>query len=149
VRPQEYPGTSPHLSRLQYATTETVILTPIPCWAHLSAEEYRRRVASLQEDIEAEAAAVRKETGAQVLGVEAILSRDPLYRPEKLARSPAPLVHAATQTARKAFYEAYSWFLGAFRDAAEKLRRGDRTARFPPAASRQRCPSSPDRQTGT
>jgi hypothetical protein len=109
--------------RLQYATTETVILTPISCWAQLSAEEYRRRVASLQEDIEAEAAAVRKETGAQILGVEAILSRDPLYRPEKLARSPAPLVHAATQTARKAFYEAYSWFLGAFRDAGQFLRR--------------------------
>jgi REP element-mobilizing transposase RayT len=124
IRGEEY-------GRLQYATAEAVILTPIPCWAHLSAEEYRRRVASLQEDIEAEAAAVRRETGAQVLGVEAILSRDPLYHPEKLARSPAPLVHAATQAACKAFYEAYSWFLGAFRDAAEKLRRGDRTARFP------------------
>ncbi|MEA2605102.1 MAG: hypothetical protein QOF89_6094 [Acidobacteriota bacterium] len=88
-------------------------------------------VASLQEDIEAEAAAVSLETGAQVLGVEAILSRDPLYRPEKLARPPAPLVHAATQAAGKAFYEAYSWFLGAFRDAAEKLRRRDRVAASP------------------
>ncbi len=66
--------------------------------------------------------------GTQVLGVEAILSRDPRHRPENLARSPAPLVHAAT---RKAFYEAYSWFVGTFRDAAEKLRRGDRAAPFP------------------
>src|SRR3954463_10952550 len=120
VRGEEY-------SRFEYATTEIVILSKIPCWAHLSDEAYRQRVASLGEDIEAEAAAVREATGTRVLGVEAILARDPLYRPKKLARSPAPRVHAATRAARKAFYEAYSWFVGAFRDAAEKLRRGDRT----------------------
>ncbi|MBW8877237.1 MAG: transposase [Acidobacteria bacterium] len=118
-------------SRLRYATEETVILSKIPCWAHLSDEEYRRRIASLQEDIEAEAAVAREAAGTQVLGIEKILARDPQYRPQKLARSPAPLVHAATQAARKAFYEAYSWFVRAFRDAAEKLRRGDRMAPFP------------------
>jgi len=115
----------------RYATTETVILSPIPCWAHLSAEAYRRRVASLKEDIETEAAVGREKTGTEVLGVKAILAQDPLYRPEKLARSPAPLVHAATKAARKAFHEAYSWFVGVFRDAAEKLRRGNRGAPFP------------------
>jgi len=117
--------------RLQYATAETVILSPIPCWAHLSDDEYRARVASLGEDIEAEGAVAREETGTQVLGAETILARDPLYRPEKLARSTAPLVHAATKAARKAFSDAYSWFVKAFRDAAEKLRRGDRAAPFP------------------
>ena len=118
-------------SRFKYASEETVVLSKIPCWAHLSDEDYRQRIASLKEQIEAEAAVVREATGTQVLGVEAILSRDPQYRPENLARSPAPLVHAATRAARKAFYEAYSWFVGAFRDAAEKLRRGDRAAPFP------------------
>ncbi|HEX3552600.1 MAG TPA: hypothetical protein VIA62_05180 [Thermoanaerobaculia bacterium] len=117
--------------RLQYATVEPVTLSPLPCWAHLSAKTYRQRVASLGEDIEAEAAVAREAAGTQVVGVDAILARDPLYRPEKLARSPAPRVHAATQAARKAFYEAYSWFVAAFRDAAEKLRRGDRAAPFP------------------
>jgi hypothetical protein len=81
--------------------------------------------------VEAEAAAAREATGARVLGVKKILAQDPLYRPKKLARSPAPLVHAATQAARKAFREAYSWFVAAFRDAAEKLRKGDRSAPFP------------------
>ena len=109
----------------------TVTLSKIPCWAHLSDAQYRQRIASLQEEIEAEAAAAREAAGTQVLGVEKILAQDPLYRPKKLARSPAPLVHAATKAARKAFYEAYSWFVGAFRDAAEKLRRGDRSAPFP------------------
>jgi hypothetical protein len=43
----------------------------------------------------------------------------------------APLVHAATKAARKAFYDAYAWFVAAFRQAAEKLRQGDRNAAFP------------------
>jgi len=31
-------------------------------------------------------------------------------------------------------YEAYAWFVAAFRDASEKLRAGDRAARFPPGS---------------
>ncbi|HEV7505078.1 MAG TPA: hypothetical protein VGS07_09220 [Thermoanaerobaculia bacterium] len=46
-------------------------------------------------------------------------------------RSPAPLVHAATKAVRKAFYDAYVWFVAAFREAAERLRLGDRNAPFP------------------
>jgi hypothetical protein len=66
-----------------------------------------------------------------VLGVEAILAKDPLHRPSVLARSPAPLVHAATKAVRKAFCDAYAWIVAAFREAAERLRRGDREAPFP------------------
>ena len=66
-----------------------------------------------------------------MLGVQAILSRDPQHRPATLARSPAPRVHAATQAARKAFYEIYAAFVAAFREASERLRRGDRNAPFP------------------
>jgi hypothetical protein len=66
-----------------------------------------------------------------VLGVKAILTRDPQHRPSSLARSPAPRVHAATKAARKAFYEIYAAFVGAFREASERLRRGDRYAPFP------------------
>ena len=66
-----------------------------------------------------------------MLGVEAILAMDPQHRPAHLDRSPAPLVHAATKAARKAFYDAYAWFVAAFRQAAEKLRQGDHNAAFP------------------
>lgn len=34
-------------------------------------------------------------------------------------------------TVRKAFYDAYAWFVAPFRDAAERLRQGDLTAPFP------------------
>src|SRR5437763_8356948 len=95
VRGEEY-------SRIEYAQTETVILSKIPCWAHLSDEAYRQRVASLGEDIEAEAAAVREETGTRGLGVEASLAPGPLYRSTTLARSPAPRAHAGPRRARQA-----------------------------------------------
>jgi hypothetical protein len=108
-----------------------VKFSPIPCWAHLPPEVYRARVKALVGTIIAEAALERSRTGRPVEGVESIVSRDPQYRPAKLARSPAPLVHAATKAARKAFYEMYSWFVAAFRSAAEKLKQGDREARFP------------------
>jgi hypothetical protein len=119
------------ITRLQFATEESVILSPIPCWAHLPPEVYRERIASLVNDIETEAALARGLNGLPVLGVEAILAMDPQHRPEHLDSSPAPLVHAATKAARKAFYEAYAWFVAAFRQAAEKLRQGDRSAVFP------------------
>ncbi len=66
-----------------------------------------------------------------MLGVKAILARDPLYRLSPLARSPAPRVHAATKAARKAFYEIYAAFVSPFREASERLRLGDRNAPFP------------------
>ncbi|HEX4965123.1 MAG TPA: transposase [Thermoanaerobaculia bacterium] len=117
--------------RMRYATLETVTLSSIPCWAHLSPEVYRARIAEMVKSIEAEAARTREHTGASVLGAEIILSRDPQHRPASLARSPAPRVHAATKAARKAFYEIYAAFVSAFREASEKLRSGDRNAPFP------------------
>ena len=74
------------------------------------------------EEVEEEAAADRERTGIPALGPEAILAQEPQHRPEKIAKSPAPFVHAATQAARLALYPSYSWFVGAFRKAAEKLR---------------------------
>jgi REP element-mobilizing transposase RayT len=119
------------IERLQFASEETVRLSPIPCWAHLPPEAYRARVAALVESIEAAAALQRSQSNQSVLGVAAILAMDPLHRPAKLAKSSAPLLHAFSKAARKAFYEAYSWFVSLFRTAAEKLKAGDRNAPFP------------------
>jgi REP-associated tyrosine transposase len=116
---------------LRFATEEAVVLSPIPCWAHLPPDLYRKRVAALVESIEEAAALRRSETGLSVVGVEAILGMDPLHRPAKLAKSPAPLLHAFSKAARRAFYEAYSWFVSLFRTAAETLKAGDRSASFP------------------
>lgn len=90
-----------------------------------------RRVASLAQGIEERAAAERKRTGKSVLGVKAILAQDPLHRPAYLDRSPAPLFHVATKAMWQSLYDAYAWFVAAFRDASEKLRAGDCAAPFP------------------
>jgi hypothetical protein len=91
-------------------------------------------ISELVESIEKDAALRRRESGRSVLGVEAILAKDPLHRPAQLASSPAPLLHAFSKAARKAFYQAYSWFVSLFRTAAEKLKAGDRNAPFPPGS---------------
>ncbi|HEY0556666.1 MAG TPA: transposase [Thermoanaerobaculia bacterium] len=115
----------------QYVFAESVVLSPIPCWAHLSDDRYRERIESLVDQIDTEAARARRQSGASVLGAKAILAQDPLTRPDSVARSPAPLVHAATKAARKMFYGIYAEFVSAFRAAAEALRHGRRDVSFP------------------
>ncbi|HET9227041.1 MAG TPA: hypothetical protein VFR31_10260 [Thermoanaerobaculia bacterium] len=109
---------------------EELKLSQLPCWAHLTPEQYRARIAELVEEVEAEARADREAKGIEPLGVEAILRQDPHTRPNETKKSPAPAFHAATKKARKRFWEEYSAFAAAFREAAEKLKEG-KPARFP------------------
>jgi hypothetical protein len=103
-------------------------------------------VDSVQQEVEEEAAADRERSGIPVLGPGAILAQDPQHRPKKLSKSPAPFVHSATKAARQALYQSYSWFVGEFRKAAEKLRRGERDVSFPPGCFRRPCLSCPGRE---
>ncbi|HSG39496.1 MAG TPA: hypothetical protein VLE27_07635 [Thermoanaerobaculia bacterium] len=132
-RTQEYAARrrGEDFERYEYATEVTVQLAPLPCWKHLSADQRKVRIASLVRDIEAEAAAARKATGSEVVGAEAVMSKDPHHRPEKLDRSPAPRFHTATREAWRELREAYHHFLAAFRTAADKLKAGDRASPFP------------------
>src|SRR3954465_2260017 len=116
---------------LQYATREVLALDPLPCWKHLTEEQRRSRVAALVEDIELETAARRKRTGAKPLGVAAVLAQNPLQRPKKNKKSPAPASHAASKAVRRELWDAYALFVAAYRSAAEKLRAGVRNVVFP------------------
>jgi hypothetical protein len=116
---------------LQYATREVLELDPLPCWEHLTEEQRRSRTAALVEDIESETAARRKRTGAKPLGVAAVLAQNPLQRPKKTKKSPAPSFHAASKAVRRELRDAYAWFVAAYRAAAEKLRAGVRDVVFP------------------
>ena len=117
--------------RLEYAEEEELKLSPLPCWAHLTPEQYRQSVAELVEEIEAEARADREARGVEPLGVRKILRQHPHTRPNKTKKSPAPAIHAATKAARTKFWEDYSAFVAAFREAAEKLREGKWPVSFP------------------
>lgn len=132
-RTQEYAARNrgEEYGRLTYATEESFVLTRLPCWQHLSAAEYRARVAALVEGIELDARMTRLERQVPVLGVAALLRQQPHTQPNKTKKSPAPRFHAASKALRNALREAYGLFLAAFRDAAELLKAGDRTARFP------------------
>ncbi len=120
-----------HYGRFEYATEETVYLDPLPCWRHLPIEEVRRRVKDLIREIEREAAAARRAAEKPVRGAEAVMAMDPHYRPAKLDRSPAPDFHAQQKKTRKAMRDAYAWVVAAYREAAERLRAGDRLVSFP------------------
>jgi len=92
---------------------------------------YREAVAGLIEEIESDSAAERKRTSREPLGPAAILRQHPHTCPNKSKKSPAPRFHAATKAARETLRKAYGLFLAAFREAAERLKGGDRTVRFP------------------
>jgi hypothetical protein len=66
--------------------------------------------------------------------VEGVRAQNPESRPRKIKKSPAPFCHALRKKVRKALWEAYGLFVAAFREAAEKLRGGDRGVAFPPGS---------------
>jgi hypothetical protein len=117
--------------RHRFATRLTVTLSPLPCWRHLSPEAQRERVAEVVAEVEAEAATQRNAMGRSPLGADAILSQDPIKRPDHVKTTPAPLFHAASRRVRRELRDAYYAFVAAYREAAEKLRAGIRDVIFP------------------
>lgn len=118
-----------------FTRTETVELSPLPCWRDLSREEARGRVRSLVESIEEEHAERRRATGRSPRGPASALAVDPLAVVELPAGGgSAPLVHAASRIARVRLVATYQAFAAEFAEAAICLRGGRRQARFPPGA---------------
>ncbi|HEX3131173.1 MAG TPA: hypothetical protein VH394_27810 [Thermoanaerobaculia bacterium] len=116
----------------RFATHEVLELDSLPCWKKgLSSDQYQQRIADLVNSIIATAAAGRRESGKEPVGAAAIRAQSPLSQPAKSKRSPAPLVHAASRRVRQELYRMYGLFVAAFREAAEQLKAGDRSARFP------------------
>jgi hypothetical protein len=118
----------------QFKTTYPVTLSPLPCWRHLSVEAHRRSCAELVASIEAASSSSRAHGGRPPLGADHILGVHPHDLPVHSDSNPAPLVHAASSAARRAFRAAYRAFVDAFRWAAARLRRGERGVEFPEAA---------------
>jgi len=122
------------------ASRETVHLSPLPCWEHLADEEHRARIADLVREINESGAAARAESQIPPLGPAGVRAQNPETRPKKIKKSPAPFCHALRKAVRKALWEAYGFFVAAYREAAEKLRAGDRSVEFPPGSFPPRLP---------
>ncbi len=115
-----------------FATSERVVFSPLPCWSMADTGIYRERVAAIVRRIVEDGRQQRG--GRAVLGKRAILAQDPHDRPLHSDRSPAPAVHAASKEIRVMLRAAYWRFADAFKEAAQRLRSGDRLVRFPPGA---------------
>jgi hypothetical protein len=95
------------------------------------ATQQRELIQSTIEKIVAAAAAASREKGAMVLGAAKLQRQHPHTQPNRIKKSPAPRFHAYAVAVRRALRDAYSAFVAAYRIAAERLRGGDRGARFP------------------
>jgi hypothetical protein len=116
-------------SARDFASSETITLTPLPCWAAWAESRRREAISELLATIEREAEILR--AGKPPLGLEGILRQQPHEPPALCRRSRAPAFHVATQAARQALREAYRAFVNAFWRASERLRSGDRLVVFP------------------
>lgn len=114
--------------RRDFVTPYEIPVHPLPCWSRLSTEEQRRRAAALVQEIESTATERRKKTGKRPFGVRKILSQPAKSRPPKVARSPAPLVHASTRLGAIRFVARYKRFLRRYREASDRLLAGDAAA---------------------
>lgn len=101
---------------------ESLELAPLPCWRHLSAEQRRTLCSHLVRAIEEETAHRARNSGIRPLGPRKLRRQDPHTRVNQTRRGPAPLVHAATHIARRAFRDLYRAFVAAFRRASDRLR---------------------------
>ena len=119
---------APTLAR-DFASTETVKLTPLPCWRHWTEERRRAVIGELVVDIERESKVRRN--GRPPLGRAAVLRQHPHQVPDRCKHSPAPAFHVATAEAYRLLREAYRVFVNAFRTASERLRSGYRLVEFP------------------
>jgi len=117
-----------------FRSDEAIVLEPLPCWRHLPPEEIRQRARYMVEQIEDETAERHRRNGTRVLGRKAAQRVHPHDSPESPKRGPRPAVHAATQEVREAVKQAYREFAEFFRAAAQDLRAGIQSVKFPPGS---------------
>jgi hypothetical protein len=107
----------------EFASTETLVLCPLPCWDQLSGEEVRAKVTEMVLEIVAETRQRLRQVNSRPLGVRRILRQDP--------RSPAPRFHAATWQIRRMLEVGYRAYRDAYRDAQRALRQHQVPVFFP------------------
>lgn len=126
-----------------FVKRHTLKLSKLPCWEHLNDDDYCKHVQGLVETIADETAAMHERNGSVPLGVRELRKLRPNQRAANPGRSPKPLVHAASRERRRRFREAWRLFVESFLAASQRLREGDRDAKFPPGSFPPRLPFVP------
>ena len=127
------PGAA-HRGSSQFCESEHVEFVPIPCWRTLRPTLMRKRIRELISEIEADSLARHRARSSRPLGKGRILSQDPHAKPTRSKWSAAPFVHCVSQEARTLLREAYSGFVEAFQEAANRLNSADIFGEFPDGA---------------
>lgn len=126
-----------------FTSTETLVLSQLPCWRHLSRGQYRDRIRELVHDIERETQQRHRLEGTRPLGARRIHMSSPHDSALRPKRSPAPDFHTASREARARLRQAYRLFLAAFLAASAALRSGHRSVAFPGGSFPPRLPFEP------
>ena len=106
-------------------------LVSLPCWSHKSRGKYAEECLELVETIEKETQERQEEESSSSLGVTLILNTHPHSRPERMKKSPAPLVHAKTSEVRRDMIARYREFVDHYIAASHALRSGATQVPFP------------------
>lgn len=115
----------------EFASEETLELTPLPCWQDLDAEAVQLQIEEILTQIIEETAERNQAAGSRPLGRRRILRQRPHSWPRRVARSPAPRFHAASFEIRKMLEAMYRAFLDLRAEALDALREGRFPSRIP------------------
>ena len=119
------------VSLADFTEVREVYFEPLPSLAHLSPESYRALVRSLVREAEVSARERHRETGTAPRGLAAIAALDVEDRPGRSRRRPRPWVFALDAELRRALKTALLVILAEYAVAAARLKKGDRSVRFP------------------
>ena len=121
------------VSEEDFAEEVELVLSPLPCWAHMSTRAYGAVARSLIDAIERETAAMHEADGTRPVGPRRLLEAQGRrgLRPRKLERRPCPWIFGRSLEVVQALMEGLKQKVVAYRTASELLRSGFRQVRFP------------------
>jgi hypothetical protein len=117
--------------RRPFHRTETLAVRRLPGLDHLDEPTYRKRLLDAVKGYAEDAASQRRRKGLQVMGWAKLRRVRPFDRPRKPKQSPRPLCHTTERSLWLAFKELVRNFVDAYRQAAERYRRGIVDVAFP------------------
>jgi Transposase IS200 like len=126
--------------RQVFAEQEEVRLSVLPSLIQLESEEFGRTVRFIVEQIERDAHEMHKANGTRPAGPKWVMRQRPHRVPKAMKRSRAKKFLSAFRENIVALRLAYRQFVVAYREAANRLRSGDRLVEFPPGCFPPRLP---------
>jgi len=117
--------------RKEFASIETVRLSPLPLLEGMSVEQARQYVVNAVREIEQETREHHQQNGTQSVGPRKILEQNPHASPVEFHSSPAPWFHCVSRQRYRELRDARALTIAAYREAAERLKKGDANVVFP------------------